>query len=102
MLFITFYFFPDIASMDFDMDFDFPLGRWWFNEDVNALHAIGNNVGEEQRRRRVRRAVTDRMNPFVAMEDGEFKTRFRLRKETMHELIQEIQDDLLVTRDRKG
>ncbi|KAK4329154.1 hypothetical protein Pmani_000496 [Petrolisthes manimaculis] len=36
------------------------------------------------------------------MEDQEFIARFRLRKETMHDLIQEIQDELLVTQDRRG
>ncbi|KAK4308440.1 hypothetical protein Pmani_019861 [Petrolisthes manimaculis] len=87
------------------MDFDFPYARWLFYQDINNLQANGaegnNDVEEHQRRRRVRRVVTDRTNPFVAMEDQEFKTRFRLHKDTMHELIQEIQDELLVTRDRK-
>ncbi|KAK3881384.1 hypothetical protein Pcinc_004767 [Petrolisthes cinctipes] len=89
-----------IAIMDFDMDFAFPHARWLYYQN---LHAIGaerdDDVEEHQRRQRVRRVVSDRMNPFVAMEDGEFKTRFRLRKDTMHELIQ---DELVVTRDRKG
>ncbi|KAK4318611.1 hypothetical protein Pmani_010402 [Petrolisthes manimaculis] len=88
------------------MDFDFPHARWLFYQDINNLQANGaegdDDVEEHQRRRRVCRVVNDRMNPFVAMEDQEFKTRFRLRKDTMHEFIQEIQDELLVTRDRKG
>lgn len=83
------------------MDFDFPYARWL--EYQNAIAAEGDDDEEDhQRRRRVRRVVSDRMDPFVAMEDGEFITRFRLSKDSMHELIQEIQDDLLVTRDRKG
>ncbi|KAK4314638.1 hypothetical protein Pmani_014089 [Petrolisthes manimaculis] len=85
--------------MDFQMDFDFPLDRWLFYENIQNANGI---LEEHQRRRRVRRVVSDRMNPFVAMEDQEFIARFRLRKETMHDLIQEIQDELLVTQDRRG
>ncbi|KAK3855837.1 hypothetical protein Pcinc_037787 [Petrolisthes cinctipes] len=85
--------------MDFDMDFDFPQDRWLFYQNIQNANGI---LEEHQRRRRIRRVVSDRMNPFVAMEDQEFIARFRLRKDTMHDLIQEIQDELLVTQDRKG
>ncbi|KAK3879432.1 hypothetical protein Pcinc_016007 [Petrolisthes cinctipes] len=85
--------------MDFYMDFDFPQDRWWFYQNIQNANGI---LEEHQRRRRIRRVVSDRMNPFVAMEDQEFIARFRLRKDTMHDLIQEIQDELLVTQDRKG
>ncbi|KAK3891940.1 hypothetical protein Pcinc_004196 [Petrolisthes cinctipes] len=85
--------------MDFYMDFDFPQDRWLFYQNIQNANGI---LEEHQRRRRIRRVVSDRMNPFVAMEDQECIARFRLRKDTMHDLIQEIQDELLVTQDRKG
>lgn len=92
--------------MDFDMDIDFPLARWLFYQNIRNMFADAerreNVMEEHQRRRRVRRIISDRMNPFIAMEDEEFMGRFRLRKETMHSLIEEIQDELLVTHDRKG
>ncbi|KAK3867917.1 hypothetical protein Pcinc_026657 [Petrolisthes cinctipes] len=95
----TFYHQFYIRIMDFYMDFDFPQDRWLFYQNIQNANGI---LEEHQRRRRIRRVVSDRMNPFVAMEDQEFIARFRLRKDTMHDLIQEIQDELLVTQDRKG
>ncbi|KAK3892827.1 hypothetical protein Pcinc_003333 [Petrolisthes cinctipes] len=85
--------------MDFYMDFDFSQDRWLFYQNIQNANGI---LDEHQRKRRIRRVVSDRMNPFVAMEDQECIARFRLRKDTMHDLIQEIQDELLVTQDRKG
>ncbi|KAK3879425.1 hypothetical protein Pcinc_016000 [Petrolisthes cinctipes] len=83
----TFYHQFYIRIMDFYMDFDFPQDRWWFYQNIQNANGI---LEEHQRRRRIRRVVSDRMNPFVAMEDQEFIARFRLRKDTMHDLIQEM------------
>ncbi|KAG7177792.1 hypothetical protein Hamer_G027016, partial [Homarus americanus] len=52
--------------------------------------------------RRLRRIVGDRMNPFTAMSDAEFVDRFRLRKESVNSIIQEIQDQLPVANDKRG
>ncbi|KAK3884788.1 hypothetical protein Pcinc_010974 [Petrolisthes cinctipes] len=87
-----------IGITDFYMDFDFPKDRWLFCQNMQNANGI---LEEHQRRRRIRRVVSDHMNPFVAMEDPEFIARFCLRKDTMHDLIQEIQYELLVTQDRK-
>ncbi|XP_050716004.1 putative nuclease HARBI1 isoform X4 [Eriocheir sinensis] len=51
---------------------------------------------------RSRRIVPDRMNPFTAMSDTEFVTRFRLRKESVNAIIQEIQVQLPDSADRRG
>ncbi|KAG0710185.1 hypothetical protein GWK47_023346 [Chionoecetes opilio] len=54
------------------------------------------------RGRRPRRVVTDRMNPFTAMGDDEFVDRFRLRKASMYDLIEEIRDQLPAANDLRG
>ncbi|KAK4293787.1 hypothetical protein Pmani_033554 [Petrolisthes manimaculis] len=97
MLFSRFSF--QIGILDFYMDFDFPQDRWLFYLNIQNANGI---LEDHQRRRRIRRVVSDHMNPFVAMEDQEFIARFRLRKDTMHDLIQEIQDELLVIQDRRA
>ncbi|XP_050691085.1 putative nuclease HARBI1 [Eriocheir sinensis] len=52
--------------------------------------------------RRPRRIVTDRMNPFTAMSDNEFVDRFRLRKNSMYDLIEEIREHLPAPTDSRG
>ncbi|XP_045105462.1 putative nuclease HARBI1 isoform X2 [Portunus trituberculatus] len=42
------------------------------------------------------------MNPFTSMSDEEFIDRFRLRKDSTHDLIEEIKDDLVATTDSSG
>lgn len=59
-------------------------------------------VLERKYMRRSRRVVPDRMNPFVAMSDDEFVNRFRLKKESVNSIIQEIQHGLPVANDRRG
>lgn len=59
-------------------------------------------VLERRYMRRSRRVVPDRMNPFVAMSDDEFVDQFRLKKESVNSIIQEIQHGLPVTNDRRG
>lgn len=44
----------------------------------------------------------DRMNPFTAMSDDEFVQRFRLRKHTLHNLIEEITNQLPTSNDTRG
>ena len=51
---------------------------------------------------RTRRIVPDRMKPFTAMSDKAFVTRFRLRKESVNALIQEIQEHLPDSNDGRG
>ena len=71
----------------------------WLDWETEALEQL-----EEEMRhmRRSRRVVPDRMNPFQAMSDTEFTERFRLRKESENELIQEIQPSLPVANDKRG
>lgn len=45
---------------------------------------------------------SDRMDPFIAMSDGEFIARFQLQKDTMLNLIEEIRDQIPVATDRRG
>lgn len=47
-------------------------------------------------------SFSDRMDPFTAMTDEEFVDRFRLRKESVHHLIEEIRDQLPPANDRRG
>lgn len=47
-------------------------------------------------------AFTDRMNPFTAMSEDEFIDRFRLRKTSMYDLIEEIRDHLPAPHDSRG
>lgn len=42
------------------------------------------------------------MDPFIAMSDGEFVARFRLQKDTLFNLIEEIRDEIPVATDRRG
>lgn len=55
-----------------------------------------------ERVRHVRRIVVDRMDPFQAMSDEDFTERFPLPKETIHSLIQHIQHQFPVARDKRG
>ena len=45
---------------------------------------------------------TDRMNPFTAMSEGEFVDRFRLRKASAHDLIEQIRGQLPAATDSRG
>lgn len=67
---------------------------WDPDEEMNAL--------EMRHMRRIRRVIPDRMNPFIAASDDEFVDRFRLKKESVNSIIQEIQDDLPVANNRRG
>ncbi|KAG0697283.1 hypothetical protein GWK47_004047 [Chionoecetes opilio] len=76
---------------------DYP--DYWDQVDLeNKIDAQGI-VGRGRRRRRV---VTDRMNPFTAMSDAEFFDRFRLKKASMSDLIEEIRDQLPAANDLRG
>ncbi|KAG0724948.1 hypothetical protein GWK47_039539 [Chionoecetes opilio] len=76
---------------------DYP--DYWDQVDLeNEIDAQGI-VGLGRRRRRV---VTDRMNPFTAMSDAEFVDRFRLKKASMSDLIEEIRDQLPAANDLRG
>lgn len=68
----------------------------------NQLEALEMMARIRRQRRRVRRVIVDRMNPFVAMDDEEFVERFRLKKETINIVIQQIQPQLDVALDRRG
>ena len=46
--------------------------------------------------------IADRMNPFTAMDEDEFVDRFRLRKTTMFDLIEEIREHLPAPHDSRG
>lgn len=92
--------------MDVGMDLDFPHDLWLYYQQI--CNRVADDEGREnimeehQRIRRVRRIISDRMNPFTAMEDEEFTARFRLQKHTMHSLTEEVKDELPVTYNRKG
>ncbi|KAG0712661.1 hypothetical protein GWK47_017978 [Chionoecetes opilio] len=76
---------------------DYP--DYWDQVDLeNEIDAQGI-VGRVRRRRRV---VTDSMNPFTAMSDAEFFYRFRLKKASMSDLIEEIRDQLPAANDLRG
>ncbi|KAK3872871.1 hypothetical protein Pcinc_022077 [Petrolisthes cinctipes] len=53
-------------------------------------------------RRRPRRIVTDRMNPFTSMSDDEFVDRFRLRKVSAVTLLEEVRNELPAAADLRG
>lgn len=57
---------------------------------------------EEQRVRRPRRIVVDRMDPFQAMTEAEFVERFRIRKNTAQDLINNLEDQLAVAANQRG
>lgn len=48
------------------------------------------------------KTIADRMNPFTAMEDEEFIDRFRLKKDSVHALVEELQDQLPAATDLRG
>ena len=78
---------------------------WQGWNDVNDhIHLDVLQAFEEERQpgRHIRRIVADRMNPFIAMTDEEFIGRFRLRKESIHTIIQDIQDHLPAANDLRG
>ncbi|KAG0693400.1 hypothetical protein GWK47_027526 [Chionoecetes opilio] len=76
---------------------DYP--DYWDQVDLeNEIDAQGI-VGRGRGRRRV---VTDRMNPFTAMSDAEFFDRFRLKKASMSDLIEEIRDQLPAANDLRA
>ncbi|XP_045107419.1 uncharacterized protein LOC123502263 [Portunus trituberculatus] len=70
---------------------------WEFWEEDEEFEAAQEIVA-----RRRRRIVKDRMNPFTSMSDEEFIDRFRLRKDSTHDLIEKIKDDLVATTDSRG
>ncbi|MPC34673.1 hypothetical protein E2C01_028070 [Portunus trituberculatus] len=53
-------------------------------------------------RQKCRRIVKDQMKPFTAMDNDEFVDRFRLRKTSMYDLIEEIRDQLPAPHDSRG
>ena len=73
----------------------------WLDWEMDVLEAELLEA-EISYMRRSQRVVPDRMNPFQAMSDIEFTEHFRLRKESVSELIQEIQPSLYVANDRRG
>ncbi|KAG0713973.1 hypothetical protein GWK47_015000 [Chionoecetes opilio] len=73
---------------------DYP--DYWDQVDLENEIDAQDIVGRGRRRRRV---VTDRMNPFTAMSDAEFVDRFRLKKASMSDLIEEIRDQLPAAND---
>ncbi|KAG0714647.1 hypothetical protein GWK47_013695 [Chionoecetes opilio] len=79
----------EISSISQNMA-DYP--DYWDQVDLeNEIDAQGI-VGRGRGRRRV---VTDRMNPFTAMSDAEFFDRFRLKKASMSDLIEELEINFL-------
>lgn len=75
-----------------------------FNNELNAWYQweAFQEYLERNAVRRTRRVVPDRMNPFTAMHDSEFVVRFRLNKESINGIIQEIQDQLPDSTDGRG
>lgn len=74
--------------------------QWQWDAEEEELEAL--EVIERRHMRRARRVVPDRMNPFIAMTEEEFVDRFRLKKDSVNSIIQEIQDDLPIAHDRRG
>ena len=75
-----------------------PWRQWEeFAAGQRAVAALGQNT-----LRRERRVVPDRMNPFTAMTDGEFVERFRLKKESVNDVILKIGDHLPTSTDGRG
>jgi len=54
------------------------------DDDMNFFVAFLQN------RHRHIRTIRDRSNPFIEYRDEEFRIRFRLRKETVHNIMQRI------------
>ncbi|XP_050724404.1 putative nuclease HARBI1 [Eriocheir sinensis] len=71
-------------------------------DDLDLLDQLEELDAEGVVGRRRRRIVTDRMNPFTAMSDDEFMDRFRVRKTSMYDLIEEIRDHLPAPNDSRG
>lgn len=75
-----------------------PWQQWeQFAVGHRAVVALGRNG-----MRRERRIVPDRTNPFTAMTDCEFTERFRLRKESVNDIIIKISDHLPHSTDKRG
>lgn len=75
-----------------------PWVQWdEFAAGQRAVVALGQNA-----LRRERRVVPDRMNPFTAMSDREFVERFRLKKDSVNEIIVKIGNHLPDSMDRRG
>ncbi|XP_050726615.1 putative nuclease HARBI1 isoform X1 [Eriocheir sinensis] len=75
-----------------------PWQQWEeFAAGQRALAALGRKT-----LRRERRVVPDRMNPFTAMSDREFTEQFRLKKESVNDIILKIGDCLPQSTDRRG
>ncbi|KAK3870908.1 hypothetical protein Pcinc_023934 [Petrolisthes cinctipes] len=72
------------------MDWQLQLFADW--DDQERLDAEINALAGA--RRRPRRIVTDRMNPFTSMSDDEFVDRFRLRKVSAVTLLEEVRNEL--------
>ena len=72
--------------------------RWQQFADADGQIAVAGRNGL----RRERRVVPDRTNPFTAMTDTEFVERFRLRKESVNDIIVKIQDHLPHSTDKRG
>lgn len=69
--------------------------------DINRWQDMINCLNE-QRVHRIRRIVTDRMDPFQAMSEEEFIERFRFNKITVQNLINDLENQLLTTADQRG
>lgn len=77
------------------------FNTWQMWEEFAAGHRAIAAL-EPNTMRRERRIVPDRMNPFTAMSDREFIERFRLKKESVNDIILKIGDHLPDSTDRRG
>ncbi|KAK3854696.1 hypothetical protein Pcinc_015100 [Petrolisthes cinctipes] len=92
------HFSPLLVKFSERMDWQLQLFADW--DDQERLDAeINALVGA---RRRPRRIVTDRMNPFTSMSDDEFVDRFRLRKVSAVTLLEEVRNELPAAADLRG
>ncbi|KAK4327341.1 hypothetical protein Pmani_002173 [Petrolisthes manimaculis] len=80
------------------MDWEQDIFDDW--DDLDDLDAAIDAL--DGARRRPRRIVTDRMNPFTSMSDDEFVDRFRLRKVSVVTLLEEIRNELPAAADLRG
>ncbi|KAK3891172.1 hypothetical protein Pcinc_004961 [Petrolisthes cinctipes] len=80
------------------MDWQLQLFADW--DDQERLDAEINALAGA--RRRPRRIITDRMNPFTSMSDDEFVDRFRLRKVSAVTLLEEVRNELPAAADLRG
>ncbi|KAK3862733.1 hypothetical protein Pcinc_031429 [Petrolisthes cinctipes] len=92
------HFSPLLVKFSERMDWQLQLFADWDDEErldaeINALAGA---------RRRPRRIVTDRINPFTSMSADEFVDRFRLRKVSAVTLLEEVINELPAAADLRG